>query len=51
MNLDRIPALAKKLEMNAAELCRVALAESCPIFYATIFSATAAPAIPPQGPA
>lgn len=42
-NFDRIPALAKKLEMNAADLCLVALAESYPIFYATIFPSTAAP--------
>ena len=32
-NLDRIPALARKLELDALELCLVALAESHPILY------------------
>jgi transcriptional regulator with XRE-family HTH domain len=36
-NLDRIPALARKLELDALELCLVALAESHPILYGTIF--------------
>jgi transcriptional regulator with XRE-family HTH domain len=36
-SLDRIPTIARKLEMDAAELCRIALAENCPVFYLTLF--------------
>jgi transcriptional regulator with XRE-family HTH domain len=36
-NLDRIPALARKLELDSLELCLVALAESYPILYGAIF--------------
>ena len=36
-NLDRIPAIARKLDLDAIELCLVALAESYPILYGTIF--------------
>lgn len=36
-NLDRIPALARKLALDPLELCLVALGESYPILYRTIF--------------
>ena len=39
-NLDRAPAIARKLDLDAIEFCLVALAESYPILYRTIFSAT-----------
>jgi transcriptional regulator with XRE-family HTH domain len=49
-NLDKIPRIARKLDLDAADLCRVALAESYPILYQTIFPTTVAPLCIPQNP-
>ena len=51
MELSKLPRIAAALHMNPRQLCAKALAEFHPLFYATLFSDSAAEANIPPGPA
>src|SRR6202162_1357318 len=51
MELSKLPRIAAALHLNPRQLCAKALAEFHPLFYAPLFSDSAAEANIPPGPA